>query len=378
MIRLLVGVSGVEEEKEVTFNQNIVKAGRLKDNDLMLPGGNISRLHFTITFEETEYYLTDCSANGTLLNGERLVRDQRRPLRDQDLIQAGDFLIHFSIVSETGQYEKTTDYLQAKFAQFMAGPAEEKAGPYLLIVGGPTGGTKVELHQEMMEILLGRTPDCPLQIPSPTVSKQHARIIRRGDILELEDLGSVNGTMINGRLIQGITRLHDRDEIVPGQKATSNPIRIVLSIPVPPSAAPAAGPPLPAEAAAAVPPPAVPPPAAPPAVPSLPAAEPAIPEPVFSPSPPPSAGPAKSAAPAEAPPPPAPPSPAPPVKPPPATKPVLLNEPPAVIPPGPETSPPPPADLKAGLGLLEYIIIGAAVLGLLVVVVILILVLGPS
>lgn len=231
MISLIVTVKGLAEEREYIFDQNIVKVGRLKDNDVMLPGGNISRQQFVITLEEEEYFVTDMSSNGTRLNGEVIGRDRRRPLRNGDILETGDFHIRFQEKRPEEECEKTTDFLQAKFAQFMNQPSVTAPNPYLLVVGGPTNGTRLELSGELEEVLLGRTPDCPVQVPSPTISKHHARVIRRAGIIEIEDLSSANGTTLNGRPLTGITAMNDRDEIVLGQRGIADPIRVILSIP---------------------------------------------------------------------------------------------------------------------------------------------------
>jgi len=241
MIKLIIKAAGHDEEKEYNFDQNIIKFGRLKANDVILPGENISRHHCTITREEGQFHITDNSSNGAFLNKKIIGRGNQLPLRNGDIIDVGDFSVEFQLFVPTEELEKTTDYLQKKFEELMAESTPEPEYPSLLIVGGPTGNTRIELIDQMEEILLGRTPDCPVQIPSPTISKHHARIIRRGGIIEIEDLGSANGTYVNGIEIKGVCRLNDRAEIVLGQKGEEEPICIVFSLPDAISAAPSAG-----------------------------------------------------------------------------------------------------------------------------------------
>ena len=50
--------------------------------------------------------------------------------------------------------------------------------------------------------VIGRRQDCDLMIPLGEISRKHCRIIREGDSLRLEDLGSSNGTFHNGRRVQ--------------------------------------------------------------------------------------------------------------------------------------------------------------------------------
>lgn len=63
------------------------------------------------------------------------------------------------------------------------------------------------------ETILGRSPDCRVTIEDPLVSRQHARVVLRGDEAILEDLGSRNGVRVNGRPIKGSIALSDGDRI---------------------------------------------------------------------------------------------------------------------------------------------------------------------
>ncbi len=53
--------------------------------------------------------------------------------------------------------------------------------------------------------IIGRREDCDLRIPLGEVSRKHCRIIKDGDILKLEDLGSSNGSFHNGIRVQEST-----------------------------------------------------------------------------------------------------------------------------------------------------------------------------
>jgi DNA-binding winged helix-turn-helix (wHTH) protein len=84
-------------------------------------------------------------------------------------------------------------------------------------------GVKLCLIVDAREVVLldganviGREPDATIQIDARGVSRQHARIlVAKGEAM-LEDLGSKNGTHINGHAIAGPTHLCDGDEIAFG------------------------------------------------------------------------------------------------------------------------------------------------------------------
>ncbi|UCH33009.1 MAG: FHA domain-containing protein [Armatimonadota bacterium] len=98
-----------------------------------------------------------------------------------------------------------------------ARPREQAARAYLWLLD-PTG-EQVERAAEISDdesVIIGRRADCTVVLPSNTVSRRHARIWRDGDDYLLADLGSTNGTLLNGEPAIGAERLNDRDEIAVG------------------------------------------------------------------------------------------------------------------------------------------------------------------
>jgi len=61
--------------------------------------------------------------------------------------------------------------------------------------------------------LLGRTESAEIKIDDPFASSAHARIFPRGDFMHVEDMGSTNGTYLNGRQLRGAERLKVADVI---------------------------------------------------------------------------------------------------------------------------------------------------------------------
>lgn len=81
----------------------------------------------------------------------------------------------------------------------------------LEILNGRNSGRRIDLTGETT--LFGRLPSCDLVFSEETVSRRHARIVRKADGFYLEDLDSRNGTYLNGRRVQELVRLTDRDQI---------------------------------------------------------------------------------------------------------------------------------------------------------------------
>lgn len=76
---------------------------------------------------------------------------------------------------------------------------------------------KGRIHRlDAPENLIGRRLDCHVYVNDQRVSRRHARIRREAEGLQLEDLGSSNGTFVNHRRIHGSVRLRDGDLIAIG------------------------------------------------------------------------------------------------------------------------------------------------------------------
>jgi hypothetical protein len=85
--------------------------------------------------------------------------------------------------------------------------------PALVITSGPQQGERAEV---IAQLTIGREKQ-DLLLADPEVSRNHAVVRSVGPDLEIEDVGSSNGTWVNGRRIGSPTQLVDGDEIVVGQ-----------------------------------------------------------------------------------------------------------------------------------------------------------------
>jgi len=84
--------------------------------------------------------------------------------------------------------------------------------PSLVFLAGPIAGRRYKLSDG--EYVIGRRSDCQIFVPDMRVSRQHARLWRDGELWTLEDLGSNNGTFINGNRLQSATQIRHDDEIM--------------------------------------------------------------------------------------------------------------------------------------------------------------------
>jgi len=74
-------------------------------------------------------------------------------------------------------------------------------------------GRRIPVSEDPVSI--GRLPECDIVLSDPNVSRRHAEVRRRGNDFVVVDLGSTNGTKVNGAGVRE-RRLSDGDEIALG------------------------------------------------------------------------------------------------------------------------------------------------------------------
>jgi phosphoserine phosphatase RsbU/P len=95
------------------------------------------------------------------------------------------------------------------------------ASASLIFLAGPNAGRRYKLTEG--DYIVGRRSDCQIFVPDMRVSRQHARIHRENSYWMVEDLGSNNGTYVNGERVQSARLAHD-DEIT----IANNRIRVEM------------------------------------------------------------------------------------------------------------------------------------------------------
>jgi pSer/pThr/pTyr-binding forkhead associated (FHA) protein len=108
--------------------------------------------------------------------------------------------------------DPTETYVRPHSSDLFSPSPIAPAVPYLKAVSGVPGGDTFRLEQRDHEYLFGRTARCEFRVKTNEVSREHASFTLRADGVYVNDLGSVNGVLVNNTRVREF-RLYDGDLI---------------------------------------------------------------------------------------------------------------------------------------------------------------------
>jgi len=181
--------------------------------DVLLPDKTVSRQHArlevsddgTVTLEDLS------STNGTQVGGDVLVPHMARTLQSGDRVRFGSVALVLHLPAQGQEPARET----AQPPSDQERPAAERARAYFPEPGGPVPPSHGNARAQVVETreeggrayplvpgvtTFGRRAENSVVIQGdPYVSGSHAQIIADGDVFRLTDVGSTNGTLLNGR-----------------------------------------------------------------------------------------------------------------------------------------------------------------------------------
>ncbi len=201
-------------EQQFALSKPIVHVGRAVTSDILLRDDKVSRQHAQIECNDTGCVIIDLgSANGTLVNDQRITR---APLAHGDSVRMGDCVLRYEIGARAVEPDITfidtaDDAEKTLLESRLATELNDTTQPRLVVVA-PGKTWEVPIRALAEALTLGRHPDNDVDLDLPNVSRHHARVERHGDDFVLRDLGSANGTWVNGARIE-TQMLRDGDNL---------------------------------------------------------------------------------------------------------------------------------------------------------------------
>ncbi len=218
------------EHATVLLSVGVNRIGSDPDGAVVLAMPGVEPRHF-------EIHVTGTGANLQIPEGGGAVTVNGKPVKELMALRTGDLL---------GLGSLTAKFVIAEPARTMAGssplpPAvvaaardmgmdgeigatRVRAAPPKFVLRGVSGTTFGKMYAVTGPMSIGRSAECDISIPVEEISRRHALVRPNALGLQVEDLGSSNGTYINNKRVQN-------GQLQPGDELRLDQVRLVLVAP---------------------------------------------------------------------------------------------------------------------------------------------------
>jgi pSer/pThr/pTyr-binding forkhead associated (FHA) protein len=195
------------EHRDVPLGPGAYTLGTAADNQVVLVGAGISQRHARIENDGRGLTLT-------VLDSQAITHVNARPIREKALLRLGDSVtidtVRILIKPERDDVVRTTIPDAAK--ELDNPETRVRAVPPKAVLRGVSGSHFGKIIPIRVRLTIGRGSECDLVLDEPEMSRKHAMIENSGDGLYLRDLGSANGTFVNGVQVKNAV-LHPGDQL---------------------------------------------------------------------------------------------------------------------------------------------------------------------
>ncbi|MCF6300774.1 MAG: FHA domain-containing protein [Proteobacteria bacterium] len=186
------------EHKDVILKAGIYRIGSSKDAEITIDSTGLAEVHATLVFDGKEIKISIDNAGRLASVNGKLVKDSRE-VRQGDLVILSQ--VHVKIIGEAESEKADVNKTRIR----MALPK--------FILRGVSGAYFGKTYPLRGGTVLGRHSECDICVSADGISRKHAEITVEADGLRIKDLGSSNGTSVNGKQINSEVSLKVGDEV---------------------------------------------------------------------------------------------------------------------------------------------------------------------
>lgn len=204
-LTVIVRSGELKTEASITFDAPRIVVGRGDGCEVLLPDPSVSHRHASIRQRGTDYVLIDeGSTNGTFIGPVRLSPQAPRVVKTGDLIRVGRVWLELRVeqVPITQSQKVVTREIALALVASALSAQGEANGVRLKVQAGPAAGSELLIEHPERPHVLGRGAGVELPLDDPDLSRRQLEVFRRGIALMVRDLGSKNGTFIDGQRIE--------------------------------------------------------------------------------------------------------------------------------------------------------------------------------
>lgn len=205
------------EHSQVLLSPGLNRIGSAHDAQVVLLQPEIQPLHGEIVLQGE-------TATLTVPEGVANVTVNSRPVNGTLAVRPGDLIGLGPVQARVVAVEKVVPTVQRAVAVDDTSSTRVRAAVPRFVLRGVSGAAFGKTYPVPGQVVIGRQADCDISVPSEEISRRHAQVRPTPDGLLVEDLGSANGTFINGKRVQtGLMR--------PGEELRLDTIRFLLVAP---------------------------------------------------------------------------------------------------------------------------------------------------
>ena len=186
---------------KITFDAPRVVIGRGEGCEVRLPDPSVSHRHASIRQRGTEYIVVDeGSTNGTFVGPVLLSPQASRVLKSGDRIRVGRVWLEVMLehVPATQQPQLATKEIALALVANALKAQGQEAELVLRVTEGPDAGLELDIEGFGKRYVVGRGQAADLRVTDADASRRHVELERQGDQLKVRELGSKNGSLLDG------------------------------------------------------------------------------------------------------------------------------------------------------------------------------------
>jgi pSer/pThr/pTyr-binding forkhead associated (FHA) protein len=205
------------EHAQALLSPGVNRVGSAPDSQVLLDQPGVAARHCELNVAGDNVTLTVLDASAPVsVNG--------RPVSGTLAVRPGDQIGIGPVQARVVAVEKVQATVQRAAAVDDSGATKVRMAVPKFVLRGVSGAAFGKTYPVPGAVVIGRQQDCDISVPTEEISRRHAQVKPTADGLLVEDLGSANGTFINGKRVQtGLMR--------PGEELRLDTIRFLLVAP---------------------------------------------------------------------------------------------------------------------------------------------------
>lgn len=236
MLEITVKNRKSSDQQNYKLTQSSIVLGRQRDCDIPLDSASVSRKHAKIEVSNHQVSVIDLgSGNGTRVEQKKLIPNEPQTIQPGQKILIEEFEVQVSFkepahkdlpkieieeeslthADQVKPVDQNDEMIEIKMIKKVLGALDQDKFASLLVIDEKFEGLKGSFEEGQDEMVIGREPNCDMQINTSMVSRRHAVIALKWGSYVITDLSSKNGTFVNGEQVTEKS-IRDGDEIIIG------------------------------------------------------------------------------------------------------------------------------------------------------------------